>query len=213
MSTLLKMVAADVPDRGQMYYLVNGTLDFIPEVKAFLDWKAATRRVPATIQAYCSRLLWFYRFLEQQNVKVLEVTPADLTEFVIWLCNPYREARGTSPASPFAATNVNLILQSVGALYRFLVSRGSLERSPVTYTDIPRGKWLNERDLLAHTHRGTAVVKRMDLKLKEPRRLPPIISEQDFQQFVTIGTLLTPATCGKRGPGERMEACEPILKR
>jgi integrase/recombinase XerD len=75
---------------------------------------------------------------------------------------------------------VNLILQAVGALYRFLVRRGELAESP----DIPRGKWLTERDLLAHTRHDRHLVQRSELKLKEPVRILPIISEQDFQTFV-----------------------------
>jgi len=85
-----RVVAADVPDRGRMYYLVDDACDFIPEVKEFLDWKAATNRAPATLKAYCSRLLWYYSFLPQRQLSVLEATPADLTEFVLWLCNPSR---------------------------------------------------------------------------------------------------------------------------
>src|SRR5713226_3694175 len=81
------MIAAEVPDRGRMYYLIDGNYDFISDAKAFLDWKAATNRAPATMKAYCSRLLWYYRFLSRRNLNVLEATPADLTEFVIWLCN------------------------------------------------------------------------------------------------------------------------------
>jgi hypothetical protein len=77
-----RMVAADVPDRGQMYYLIDANLDFIPEVKEFLDWKLATNRAPATMKAYCSRLYWYYRFLVQKELRVLEATPADLTELV-----------------------------------------------------------------------------------------------------------------------------------
>jgi site-specific recombinase XerD len=64
--------------------LVDANLDFAHEVKLFLDWKAATRHAPATIKAYCSRLLWFYRFLAQQQLQVEEVTAMHLTEFVIW---------------------------------------------------------------------------------------------------------------------------------
>jgi len=182
-----KMVAADVPERGRIYYLVNDQYDFIPEAKAFFDWNAATNRAPATMKAYCSRLLWYYRFLWQRNLCVLDATPADLTEFVIWLCNPYRESATVSPihqASPLTASSVNLILQVVGAFYHFLVRRGKVTESPVCYVDVPRGKWLTERDLLAHTRRGRAVVQRMELKLKEPRRLPPTVSEQDFQTFI-----------------------------
>jgi integrase/recombinase XerD len=182
-----KIVAADTPDRGRMWYLIDANLDFIPEVKLFLDWKAATRHAPATIKAYCSRLLWFYRFLWQHDLCVLEATPANLTEFVIWLCNPYRDIAAVSPihqASPLTASSVNLILQVVGAFYDFLVRRGKISESPVRYVDIPRGTWLAERDLLAHARRGQAVFHRMELKLREPRRLPLTVSEQDFQTFI-----------------------------
>ena len=36
-----RIVAADVPDRGRMYYLIDGKFDFITDTKAFLDRKAA----------------------------------------------------------------------------------------------------------------------------------------------------------------------------
>jgi integrase/recombinase XerD len=182
-----RVVAADVPDRERMYYLVDDACNFIPEAKEFLDWKAATKRAPATLKAYCSRLFWYYSFLPQRNLRVLEVTPADLTEFVIWLCNPYRNVAGVSvihQASPLTATSVNLILQAVGAFYHFLVRRGKLAESPVRYVDVPRGKWLTERDLLAHTRQGQTSVQRMELKLKEPDRLPPTVSEKDLQTFI-----------------------------
>lgn len=159
----------------------------IPEVKAFLDWKAATRRAPTTVKAYCSRLAWFYRFLHQRDLHVLTVTPADLTEFVIWLCNPHRDA-GTSGVAHkpnrLQPASVNLILQAVGGLYHFLVRRGYLPESPVVYVEVPKSTWLIERDLLAHTHQGAPTVQRMDLKLKEPGRLPPTVSEEDFQVFL-----------------------------
>jgi integrase/recombinase XerD len=186
-SETLRMIAADVPGRERMYYLIDGKYDFISDAKEFLDWKAATNRAPATMKAYCSRLLWYYRFLAQRKLNMLEATPADLTEFVIWLCNPYRDTTAVSvihQPSPLTAASVNLILQVVGAFYHFLVRRGKLAESPVRYVDVPRGKWLTERDLLAHTRRGRAVVQRMELKLKEPGRFPPTVSELDFQAFI-----------------------------
>jgi len=140
-----RMIAADVPGRGHMYYLVDEDLNFVSEVKDFLDWKAATKRAPATVKAYCARLAWYYRYLSHRQLGVLEVTPSDLTEFVIWLCNPYRDVETVSPMhvpSPLTASSVNLMLQAVGALYHFLVRRGHLDESPVVYVDVPRGKWL-----------------------------------------------------------------------
>lgn len=123
--SLPNMVAADTPDRGRMWYLVDANLDFIPEVKLFLDWKAATRRAPATIKAYCSRLLWYYRFLDQHQLLLEDVTATHLTEFVIWLQQPFRSSpQGGSSSNKCTreASSVNLILQAVAALYRFLES-------------------------------------------------------------------------------------------
>jgi integrase/recombinase XerD len=187
MSDAPRMIAAAMPNQGRMFYLVDSTYEFLPEVKAFLEWKAVTKRAPGTVKAYCSRLLWYYRYLSQQNIGVLEASPADLTNFVIWLCNPYRDADNISSIhlpSPLTATSVNIILQAVGALYHFLVRRGNLAQSPVVYIEVPRGKWLKERDLLAHTRRGSATIQRMELKLKEPKRLLPTVAEQDFQMFI-----------------------------
>src|SRR5579859_2451070 len=91
-----KVVVAEVPSLGRMFYLVDEHLNFIDEVKDFLDWKAATRRAPATIEAYCFRLLWYYRYLRRYGLNVMEVGPPDLTEFLLWLCNPYRDAEPTT---------------------------------------------------------------------------------------------------------------------
>ena len=184
-----RMILAQMPDGSRRWYLVDHQLDFLPEVKAFLDWKAATRHAPATLAAYCSRLSWYYRFLAQRGWYVLDIQPADLTEFVIWLCNPYRDAGNLvsiHAPSPLAATSVNLILQAVGNLYHFLVRRGQVNESPVRFIDVPKGKWLRERDLLAHTRRGKGAssVQRLELKLKEPKRLPLTISASDFQVFL-----------------------------
>lgn len=97
MSGFPKMVAADVPGVAEMHYLVDENFDFISEAKRFLDYKRSVGRAPNTIMAYCSRLRYFYQFLSQKRLSVLPVEgkkqadSADLVEFLIWLCNPYRD--------------------------------------------------------------------------------------------------------------------------
>lgn len=184
--SLPNMVAADTPDRGRMWYLVDANLDFIPEVKLFLDWKAATRRAPATIKAYCSRLLWYYRFLDQHQLLLEDVTATHLTEFVIWLQQPFRSSpQGVSSSNKCTreASSVNLILQAVAALYRFLERRHLLTQSPIVSVPVLKGTWARERDLLAHTRRHTHT-QQLEVKVKEPHRLPPTITEQEFHTFV-----------------------------
>src|SRR5215469_5188260 len=48
--------------------------------------------------------------------------------------------------------------------------------SPVRYREVPKGEWLTESDLLAHTRKGQPLVQRSELKLQEPVRLPRTIS-------------------------------------
>jgi hypothetical protein len=86
--------------------------------------------------------------------------------------------------SSIQATSINLIFQAVGALYRFLVRRSQLNASPVLYVEVPTGKWLTERSLLAHTRQGPQKVQQMELKLKEPETVPETIADKDFKIFV-----------------------------
>lgn len=147
-----RMVAADVPDRGRMFYLVDYQLDFIPEVKQFLDWKAATGHAPATIKAYCARLLRFYRFLATRQLSATQVTLADVTEFVLWLRHPGHDAQNARP-HPLQISTINLITQAVGTLYDFLLRHRLISQSPVVLVTIAASAPAAERDLLAHTRR------------------------------------------------------------
>src|SRR5258707_4293537 len=133
-----KIVAANTPDRGWMWYLVDDTLDFVPEVKQFLDWKAATRHAPATIKAYCSRLLWLYRFLAEQQVEATAVSAAQLTEFVIWLQSPVRRTANVETGwdtQQLSVSSINDTVEVVAMLYRFLARRGLITQSPIAYVD------------------------------------------------------------------------------
>lgn len=179
------MVAADVPDRGRMFYLVDGQLDFIPEVKQFLDWKAATGHAPATIKAYCARLLWFYRFLATRQLCATQVTPADVTEFVLWLRHPWRAGHPTQDARPhpLQVSTINQITQAVGTLYDFLLRRRLISQSPVVSETIATSASATERDLLAHTRRHR-LTQRREVRIKESVRLPATISEEAFHTFL-----------------------------
>jgi integrase/recombinase XerD len=194
MSSFPWMVAADVPDVGEMYYLVDENFDFIPEVKRFLDYKRSVGRAPNTLLAYCSRLRYFYQFLRKKGLSVLampgnkQADSADLVEFLIWLCNPHRDAGNVDAihqASPIQASTVNLILQAVGTLYKYLVRHKEIAESPVKYVDVPRGQMLKDMDLLAHRRgKDAATVQKMELKLKEPKRIPKVVEDPDFAAFV-----------------------------
>jgi integrase/recombinase XerD len=190
-----RIVKADLPGMGETHYLVDANYDFIPEVKRFLDYKRAVGRAPTTIEAYCARLRYLYQFLTQRGLSVLaaegrkQADSSDLVAFVMWLCNPYREAGNVEVIhreSPLQASTVNMILQAVANLYQYLVRQHEIAESPVRYVDIHRSQMLKDIDLLTHTRRGkdATTARRMDLKLKTPKRLPKVVGEADFAAFV-----------------------------
>ena len=101
-----KMVAADTPDRGRMWYLVDDNLDFISEVKLFLDWKAATQHAPATIKAYCSRLLCLKQHLPtwENKAKNLLITVEALRDNPVYARAKLRHEQELAHAEKVIAT-------------------------------------------------------------------------------------------------------------
>lgn len=179
-----RLVTASVPGQEDRFYLIDRDLDFIPEVKELVDQKSNTRCSPNTIRGICVKLRWYYQFLNQQKLGILDVKASDLVDFSIWLGNPYRF--GNEAPKKLSISTRNQILYAVANLYRFLVRRGHLTESPVFYEEITQ-TWgaTVDGDLLAHTRRrGGRVVRRMELKIKEPKEKPKTVSPADFEEFV-----------------------------
>lgn len=189
-----KIVTAVLSGQEDRFYLVDQDLEFIPEVKFLVDQKVRNRRSPNTTKALCSRLRWYYQFLAQQEIGVLDVTAPDLSDFVLWLSNPYRS--GGAQPKLLEPSTINLILSAVSDLYKSLVRRRLITNSPVAYESVPcRGKTVVDKDLLAHTraHQGRTV-QRMELKLKEPKSNPKTVLPADFEKFMgSIHVTINPA--------------------
>jgi len=178
-----RLVTAVVPGQENRFYLIDQNLDFIPEVKELIDQKASTRRAPGTIRGICIQLRWYYQFLNQHKLLVLDVKPSDLSDFARWLSNPYRF--GENQPKQLQRSTINQILYAVANLYKFLVRRGRLTESPVVYEEVSiNWKTLADGDRLASTRRGKRVVQRMELKLKESKPRPKTVSLDDFGQFL-----------------------------
>lgn len=191
MSYFPKLVTAEISEKSTRFYLVDRDSNFIPEVKAFSDEKASRGCSPNTILGLCIRLRWYYLFLDQRDLEILQVKLSDLTDFTLWLSNPHRQSH-VQP-KPLRISTINQILHAVANLYNFLVRQGRLAESPVVYQTVSRNwKASIDGDLLAHTRRqGQQTVQRMELVLKQPRSLAKTVSPDDFDRFINsiqIGT-------------------------
>lgn len=180
-----KIVTAVIPGQENRFYLVNRDLEFISEVKSLVDQKARNRCSPNTTQALCTRLRWYYQFLAQQRIGIRDATAPDLSDFVVWLSDPYRSV-GTQP-KVLKSSTMNQILSSVSDLYKHLVCHRLIKTSPVVYVSVScRGGTVVDKNLIAHTRaqRGRTI-QRMELKLKEPQSIPKTVSLADFEKFVS----------------------------
>ena len=194
MTTDLSIIAADIPGQLNRFYLIDQNFDFIPEVKALIDSRINSRRFtsPNSTKSLCNQLRWYYRFLNQKNLAVLEVQPRDLADFSLWLRHPYR--RGQTQPNALSIKTVNQVQSAVASLYKFLVRRGELTESPVVYEDIPRWRGASvDHSLLGHLSQGKTVGQRMEISIKPPKTLPKTVNSRDFQAFLeSIG--VSPST-------------------
>ena len=146
---------------------------------------------PKTVRAYGYDLLAFCRWLVQEEVELDQVD----IEVLLGFLRGCREARVPGRPGPnvvamsghrldrYAPTTINRRLAAISALFAFVVMRDPSATNPV-----PKGKearWLTtgERNgLLAHTRRRAK--DRSSLRLREPRRLPTALSQEDAAELL-----------------------------
>ena len=117
---------------GQMYYLMDDELNFIPYVKEYLNMiqaRAEREVAPNTIRTYCYLLWYFIVFLTMKGWDVLDLDgqPDRLIQFKLWLNNPYRFYENVTllndsdtfeyEADTLKAKTMNAILSQVSSLY------------------------------------------------------------------------------------------------
>lgn len=181
-----QIVTATIPNQAKRFYLVEQHGSFIPEVKALIDQKVGSRRVssPGSLLVLCNHLRWYYRFLQQRKISLLEATPSHFAEFTLWLSDPYRLR--TAKPEPLGLGTIKQIQYAIASFYKFLVRRGYLAESPVVYEEVSRYYETSvDNDLLGHlsqSHRRTT--QRMEMGLKVPQSKPKTVSPDDFETFV-----------------------------
>lgn len=187
-------------DNGIMYYLIDENLDFIPLVKEYLNMiqaRAEQEVAPNTIRTYCYNLWYFIVYLKIKDLDILNLDgkPDVLTDFKLWLKNPYRFYENVElmdyeyAEDDLKVTTINAILDRVSSLFLWLKASGRVKDNPVVYRNVMVTNAMRDEDMLAHTRRSRTVQKNT-LKSKVPRVIPKTIEQKDFKQYLESVNLL-----------------------
>jgi integrase/recombinase XerD len=170
-------------DSGRRLYLVGDQYEFMPEVKAYVDYLSTVGRA-STAESYRRHLKHYYTFLAQQGLDWRQVTPNDLVAFIHWLRNPQRQVGGVPlpEPHPLSEQTVNTIVAAVTSFYRYhIIIREEQVSNPVVYEQVSN-RFSRFRSFLVHTSRGRAT--RRVQKLKVARRRPKTLTDEQFERFV-----------------------------
>ncbi|MDA2518597.1 tyrosine-type recombinase/integrase [Bacillus cereus] len=185
-----------------MYYLMDEDLNFIPFVKDYLNMiqaRAVQQVAPKTVQTYCYQFWYFIVFLKIKRLDILDLDgrPQILTDFKLWLKNPYRFYENVESFNfedeyednEIKTTTINAIIDRVSSLFLWLKASGKIKDNPVVYRNVMRTSAMKDKDMLAHTRKSLTIMKNT-LKSKTPQGIPKTINQKDFKKFLEAVNLL-----------------------
>ncbi len=191
-----------ITDNGVMYYLMDEDLNFIPFVKDYLNViqaRAVQQVAPKTVQTYCYQFWYFIVFLKIKRLDILDLDgrPQILTDFKLWLKNPYRFYENVESFNfedeyednEIKTTTINAIIDRVSSLFLWLKASGKIKDNPVVYRNVMRTSAMQDKDMLAHTRKSRTIMKNT-LKSKTPQGIPKTINQKDFKKFLEAVNLL-----------------------
>jgi integrase/recombinase XerC len=140
---------------GAGYQLVAAPLDSVAVANAFLEALSIRGLSPATGRAYAYDLVALYRWLQQVQLAVEQLSPDDLLRFI-----EHQQRAGAQPKS------INRRLTTCEQLYRF-VTGASMSHARLGAAPHYAGRG---REQALGLHRRKPVARRK-LRVKEPRRV------------------------------------------
>jgi integrase/recombinase XerD len=163
--------------------LDNEHLPVMP-ILEFLSYMDNCERSPNTVRAYAYHLRLYWEYLDQTNRHWTTVKIDDLAQFIEWLrLEPTKVVTLAKPITIEAKrteTTVNVIMTCVGRFYDFHEDLGVVEHIPIyQYRRQPK----QFKNFLHHINGGKPS-KVKQLKLKEPKRIPKTLSEEEVRSLI-----------------------------
>ncbi|MDQ3461870.1 MAG: tyrosine-type recombinase/integrase [Actinomycetota bacterium] len=165
---------------------IEGDGEDVELANRFLAHLATRSFSAATVRAYAFDSLSFLRFCAEHGLRLAEIVPTDIFDYLDWLGRPqvsvglrvvpFASPRGVAPAT------ANRRIAALRGLFEFAVLTGARTDSPVPTARRATGLRPKRRGLLGHI--ATSKAPSGGRLVREPRRLPESLDAEDVATFV-----------------------------
>jgi integrase/recombinase XerC len=156
----------------------------------FLAHLVARAFSPATVRAYAYDILNFARFVQQRRLRLAEVVPADLFDWIAWQAE---RSRSTATAGDgkvvalhrsrgAASATINRRVAAVRALFEHQVVVGARAENPVPAPRRGQGLRPKTRGMLGHL--GPGRPRGGGRLVRQPQRLSESLAAEDVAAFL-----------------------------
>jgi site-specific recombinase XerD len=154
----------------------------------FLAHLVARAFSPATVRSYAYDILNFARFVEQRHLRLAEIVPADLFDWIAWQAQRQRARAGDGKVVALrrvagaAPATVNRRVAAVRALFEHQVVVGARAENPVPAPRRGQGLRPKARGMLGHL--GPGRPRGGGRLVRAPKRLPESLAAEEVAAFL-----------------------------
>ena len=179
------MVDIRVWGRGAQWRL-EGSWPDVAAANLFLEHLRVRSFASATVRAYAYDVLCFARFCVERELRLAEVVPADLFDWIAWQAVGRRPAAGNvvrlTRYAGAAPSSINRRVAAVRALFEHQVVLGARAENPVPAPRRGQGLRAKSRGVLGHL--GPGRPRGGGRLVRAPQRLPEALDPLEVAAFL-----------------------------
>jgi len=181
------VVAVAVRGRGAEWRL-EGSWPDVAAANRFLEHLRIRSFAPATVRAYAYDVLCFARFCAERELRLAEVVPADLFDWIAWQAEGRRPTAGNvvrlTRYAGAAPSSVNRRVAAVRALFEHQVVLGVRAENPVPAPRRGQGLRAKSRGVLGHL--GPGRPRGGGRLVRAPHRLPEALDAGEVAAYLRV---------------------------
>jgi site-specific recombinase XerD len=161
----------------------HNCLPAIP-IQKFIYYLYQLQRSPNTLKSYAHHLAHFWSFVEHYKLSWKLVTLSNLADFVYWLRKPASNVFAINDSvSKRTDSTINTIIAAVTSFYRFQEELGEGPFFNAYFQSIDHKT--PYKPLLHHLNTDQTITRRK-IKIKYPRHLPAILTQEQVLEAVHL---------------------------